>query len=164
MTFFPFTRSIQPEKSIPSGITVDSLFKSNPNSWGETDLKSKKASYDPGKDLKGPLSLAVAATKEVKPASDKSPAVKVRMVVTGTSEFPNECLFPPQGNGNLFMNMVSWLAQDEDLISIRPKPPEDRRIILSQSQMAMLRLFTIFVLPGIALITGIAVVWNRRRR
>jgi hypothetical protein len=163
MTFFPITRSIEPEKTIPSGTTVDALFKSNPNSWGETDLKSKQASYDAGVDLKGPLPLAVAATKEVKPASDKAPAIKSRMVVTGTSNFPVNAYFP-QGNGNLFLNMVSWLAQDEDLISIRPKPPEDRRILLSQAQMRMLLLFTVIVLPGIALITGFAVVWNRRRR
>jgi ABC-type uncharacterized transport system involved in gliding motility auxiliary subunit len=164
MTFFPSTRSIEPESSLPSGTTVDILFKSDPNSWGETDLKSEQASYDPGKDLKGPVSLAVAATKEVKPASDNAPALKSRMVVTGTSAFPVNAYFPLQGNGNLFMNMVSWLAQDEDLISIRPKPPEDRRIVLSQSQMAMLRLFTVFVLPGIALFVGIVVFVNRRRR
>ncbi len=163
MTFFPLTRSVQPEKTLPSGATVETLFKSDVNSWGETDLKSKQASYDPGVDLKGPLPLAVAATKEVKPASDNAPAAKSRMVVTGTSNFPVNAYFP-QGNGNLFLNMVSWLAQDEDLISIRPKPPEDRRILLSQAQMAMLRLFTIIVLPGIALITGFVVVWNRRRR
>ena len=60
--------------------------------------------------------------------------------------------------------MVSWLAQDEDLISIRPKSPDDRRIVLSESQMSMLRLITVFVLPGIALVVGIVVVWNRRRR
>ena len=60
--------------------------------------------------------------------------------------------------------MVSWLAQDEDLISIRPKPQEDRRILLSQSQLSMLRLFTLFVLPGIALVAGIVVVMNRRRK
>jgi ABC-type uncharacterized transport system involved in gliding motility auxiliary subunit len=163
MTFFPLTRSIQPEKTLPSGITVDPLFKSDVNSWGETDLKSKQASYDPGVDLKGPLPLAVAATKEVTPASDKAPAVKSRMVVTGTSNFPVNAYFA-QGNGNLFLNMVSWLAQDEDLISIRPKPPEDRRLVLSQAQMALLRLITIIVLPGIVLVIGIAVVWNRRRR
>ncbi len=164
MTFFPLTRSIESEKSLPSGVTVETLFKSNANSWGETDLKSKEASYDPGKDLKGPLSLAVAVTKEVKPASDKGPAVKARLVVAGTSNFPVNAYFSAQGNGNLFLNMLSWLAQDEDLISIRPKSPEDRRILLSQSQLAMLRLLTIFVLPGIALVAGIAVVVNRRRR
>ncbi len=163
MTFFPLTRSIQPEKTLPSGTTVDTLFKSDVNSWGETDLKSKEASYDPGVDFKGPLPLAVAATKEVKPASDKAPTMKSRIVVTGTSNFPVNAYFA-QGNGNLFLNMVSWLAQDEDLISIRPKAPEDRRIILSQAQMALLRLVTIIVLPGIVLFIGIGVVWNRRRR
>jgi ABC-type uncharacterized transport system involved in gliding motility auxiliary subunit len=164
MTFFPFTRSIEPEKTVPSGVTVESLFKSNPNSWGETDLNSREASYNPAKDLKGPLSLAVAATKEVKPSTGGGQAAKSRIVVTGTSSFPVNAYFPLQGNGNLFLNMVSWLALDEDLISIRPKPPEDRRIVMSQSQMSMLRLITIFVLPGIALIAGIVVVWNRRRK
>jgi ABC-type uncharacterized transport system involved in gliding motility auxiliary subunit len=164
MTFFPFTRSVGPEKTIPKGLTVETLFKSNVNSWGETNLDTKEASFDPQKDLKGPLSLAVAATKEIKPSSDTTPAVKSRMVVTGTSNFALNAYFPLQGNGNLFLNMVSWLAQDEDLISIRPKAPDDRRIVLSQSQMAMLRLLTVFVLPGIALVAGIMVVWRRRRK
>jgi ABC-type uncharacterized transport system involved in gliding motility auxiliary subunit len=164
MTFFPLTRSIQPDKAPPSGITVDTLFKSDANSWGETNLSSREASYDPGADLKGPLPLAVAATKELKPESDKGPATKARVVVVGTSNFPIDSYFGNQGNGNLFLNMISWLAQDEDLISIRPKPPEDRRILLSQSQLSLLRLLTIFVLPGIVLIIGIAVVVNRRRK
>jgi len=164
MTFFPLTRSLQPDKSIPAGLTVDALFKSNENSWGETNLGTREASYDPAKDLKGPLPLAIAVTKEVKASSDSGPAVKSRIVVTGTSNFPINAYFPAQGNGNLFLNMVSWLAQDEDLISIRPKPAEDRRLLLSQSQLAMVRLLTIVVLPGIALIVGIAVVRNRRRR
>jgi ABC-type uncharacterized transport system involved in gliding motility auxiliary subunit len=164
MTFFPLTRSIQPEKSIPSGLTVDTLFKSNESSWGKTNLNDPKVSFDPKKDLKGPLPLAVAVTKEVKPSSEKGPAVKARMVVTGTSQFPINAYFPQQGNGNMFLNMISWLAQDEDLISIRPKPAQDRRVVLSQSQLATLRLITIIVLPAIALLVGVIVVRNRRRR
>lgn len=164
MTFFPFTRSIQPDSPVPAGLTVDTLFKSNENSWGETNLGTREASYDPTKDLKGPIPLAVAVTKEIKPSSDAGPAVKSRIVVTGTSNFPINAYFPAQGNGNLFLNIVSWLAQDEDLISIRPKPPEDRRILLSQTQLATLRLITLFILPGIALVAGVVVVWNRRRR
>jgi len=166
MTFFPLARSVEPSKESVSGVTVETLFRSNDNSWGETNLKelsNQKASFDEKSDLKGPLSMAVAATKEVKPASDKGPATKARMVVVGNSSFPINAYFPAQGNGNLFLNMVSWLAQDEDLISIRPKTPEDRRIILSQSQQSTLRLITIILIPGIALVAGI-VVWTRRRR
>ena len=164
MTFFPLTRSIRPLESLPEGITVKTLFKSNPNSWGETDLNSPEAKLDPGTDLKGPLSLAVAVTKEITPATDEKPAVTAHMVVAGTSNFARNDYFGAQGNGNLFLNMISWLAQDEDLISIRPKNPEDRRILLSQSQSSMIFIISIFILPGIVVAIGLAVFFNRRRR
>lgn len=166
MTFFPLARSVEPAKDSISGVTVETLFKSNPNSWGKTDLKSlqgREVTVGDKTDLKGPLSLAVAVTKEIKAPSDSGPAVKARMVVVGNSGFPANVNFQAGGNGNLFLNMVSWLAQDEDLISIRPKAPQDQRIILSQSDIAMLRLITVFLLPGAVLIIGI-VVWTRRRR
>jgi ABC-type uncharacterized transport system involved in gliding motility auxiliary subunit len=163
MTFFPFARSIQPSKETVPGVTVEVLFKSTPRSWGETNLKTPEASFDEKTDLQGPLSMAVAVTKEVKPSSEKEPAVRGRIVAIGDSDFAVNSYFRGQGNGNLFLNMVSWLAQEEDLISIRPKPPEDRRVILSQSQQRRLLYLTVFVLPGAVLIAGIS-VWQRRRR
>lgn len=167
-TIFPLARSIQPAKTLPTGITVEPLFKSNSNSWGETDLDSLKtgvASNDKAKDLPGPLPLAVAETKEIKASSDSSPASRSRLVVVGTSNIATNYVWNISGgNRNLFLNMVSWLAQDEDLISIRPKPTEDRRLLLSQSQMYMIQLISIFLLPGVALVIGIAVVVKRRRK
>jgi ABC-type uncharacterized transport system involved in gliding motility auxiliary subunit len=129
-------------------------------------LNSPNASFDPGKDLEGPLSLAVAVSKETGETdddTDEKPARTARMVVTGTSNFAIDAYFTVQGNGNLFLNMISWLAQDEDLISIRPKPVDDRRIILSQGQLVMLRMFTVFLLPGAAIVIGIIVITQRRR-
>lgn len=164
MSFFPLTRSVQPSKESVSGITVESIFKSDPNSWGEMDVKKLEASFDEKVDLKGPLSLAVAVTKEVKAAAENVAAIKARMVVVGDSDFASNGYFPQgQGNANLFQNMVSWLALDEDLISIRPKQPTDRRLTLAESQKNLLRLVTIFILPGIVLVAGIT-VWSRRRR
>jgi ABC-type uncharacterized transport system involved in gliding motility auxiliary subunit len=166
MTFFPLSRSVQAAKTPVTGVTVESLFKSSSNSWGKTDmneLKSGEVKVGEKDDLKGPLSLAVAASKEIKAATDNAPTVKARMVTVGNSGFAVNGNFSVGGNGNLFLNMVSWLAQDEDLISIRAKTPEDRRLILSQSQLSMLRLISIFLLPGAALFIGIA-VWTRRRR
>jgi ABC-type uncharacterized transport system involved in gliding motility auxiliary subunit len=164
MTFFPLVRSLQPETTAPNGVKVDVLFKSNENSWGETTLGTKSASFDTKSDLKGPLPLAVAITKEIKPSSDKGPAMTSRMVAVGTSNFPINSYLQEQGNGNLFMNMVSWLSEDEDLISIRPKDPQDRRMLLTQSQISMLRLYAIVLLPGLVLVAGIIVVMKRRRR
>jgi len=163
MTFFPYARSFSTAGETASGFTVEPLFKSNENSWGETDLKNQNASFDEKSDLKGPLTLAVAVSKEVQPASEGKPALKARLVVVGDSDFAGIPYFQSQGNGNLFMNMVSWLAQDEDLISIRPKDPVDRKIVLSESQSRMLQLFSLVFLPGAVLVLGIA-VWTRRRR
>jgi ABC-type uncharacterized transport system involved in gliding motility auxiliary subunit len=81
----------------------------------------------------------------------------------GNSDFAANPYFEAQGNGNLFMNMVSWLAQEEDLISIRPKAPEDRKIMMSESQQRMLQILVMFLLPGSVLVAGI-IVWTRRRR
>jgi ABC-type uncharacterized transport system involved in gliding motility auxiliary subunit len=162
-TIFPMARSIQPMKTVPAGATVEPLFKSSKDSWGETN--PNKPAFDPKTDLKGPLSIAVAASREVKPSSDdKAPAAKSRIVVVGTSLFPINTFFKMGGNGSLFLNMVSWLAQDEDLISIQPKSPEDRQILLSRRQLTVLLLITVIILPGIALIIGIVVVVKRRRK
>jgi hypothetical protein len=116
-TFYPMSRSVKPAKETVSGVNVEILFKSNVNSWGETDLKNSDATFDEKTDLKGPLSLAVAVTKDVRPAMDAGPGAKARMVVVGDSDFPTNAYFQMQGNGNMFLNMVNWLAQKEDLIS-----------------------------------------------
>jgi len=58
---------------------------------------------------------------------------------------------------------VSWLAAEEDLISVRPKAPEDRKVILSQGQEKMIQWLCLLILPGAALVSGI-IVWTRRRR
>jgi ABC-type uncharacterized transport system involved in gliding motility auxiliary subunit len=163
MTFFPYARSIEPSKESVSGVTVETLFKSNPNSWGEMDLKKPEASFDQKTDLVGPLPLAVAVTRDARPASGDQKALQARMVVVGDSDFASNPYFAVQGNGNLFLNMVSWLGEEEDLISIRAKSPEDRRIILSQSQQSMVRLVAIFVLPGVVLLVGIVVLARRRK-
>jgi ABC-type uncharacterized transport system involved in gliding motility auxiliary subunit len=163
MTFFPMARSIEPAKEAVSGVTVTTLYKSNEHSWGETDLKNPDATFDEKADLKGPVPMAVAVSKQISPAGENGPAVNARMVVVGNSEFAAVPYFGAQGNGDLFLNMVSWLAQDVDMISIRPKAPEDRKVIMTESQLRMLQLFTLVFLPAAVLVGGI-VVWTRRRR
>ncbi len=166
-TFFPLARSVQAAKDPIAGVTVETLFKSNVNSWGKTDVKAVRSGGEvkvgEKTDLKGPLSLAVAVSKDVKAASDAGPAVKARMVVVGNADFAINANFGAGGNGDLFLNMASWLAQEEDLISIRPKAPEDRRVVLSQSQQRMLQFLTLVFIPGAVLVAGI-VVFTRRRR
>jgi ABC-type uncharacterized transport system involved in gliding motility auxiliary subunit len=84
-------------------------------------------------------------------------------VVVGDSDFiTNELASAPVLNSDLFLNMVNWVAEDEDLIAVRPRQPEDRRIFLSSQQMTNVILFSLLIVPGVILVTGISVWWSRR--
>ncbi len=162
MTFYPYARSVTPKKNPGNGLTVQALFKTNSSSWGETNLKSKKASFDKGVDLPGPVTLGVVVTKEV--SNDAAGKKKTRLVVIGDSDFANNSYFGVQGNGDLFMNIVSWLAEEEDLISIRAKRPEDRRVFLTARQARWVMYLTVILVPLAAVGTGIGVYIRRKRR
>jgi ABC-type uncharacterized transport system involved in gliding motility auxiliary subunit len=85
-----------------------------------------------------------------------------RFVVTGSSEFVANRSMRILGNSDLFLNMINWLSSDEDLISIRPKDPEDRRIQLTQGQMRVVRTVSQFVIPLGIILAGVMVWWRRR--
>jgi ABC-type uncharacterized transport system involved in gliding motility auxiliary subunit len=157
MTFFPFVRSVTPSKTPPSGITVETLFSSNDRSWAETDMKNNQVSFDEKTDTKGPISLAVVASKDL--GENK----KGRLVVFGDSDFASNQGYGLQGNGNLFLNTITWLAQDESFISIRPKNPEDRRLTMTEAQGRLVSYVMLLFLPVGVLVAGVS-VWMKRRR
>ncbi len=155
MTIFPLARSVKSgEKSQPDEQETE-LLKTSAESWAETELRGGKAKFDEGKDTKGPISLGVAASKKV---GEK----EARLVVIGDSDFASNRYFGAQGNGDLFSNSINWLAQDEALISIRPKSPTNRRVNLTQSQQNMFFWFSIVLLPGMAVAAGAIIWWKRR--
>ena len=157
MTFFPLVRSVTPIDPPVNGVKVEKLLQSNERSWGETNLKSNEASFDEKVDLKGPVSLAVVATKD-QPENKKS-----RLIVYGDSDFASNATYGLQGNGNLFLNTVSWLASDENFISIRPKSPDDRRITMTEAQGRLVNYVLVLLLPVGIIGAGIR-VWVRRRK
>jgi len=157
MTFFPLARSVTPAMNPAAGLMVENLFSTSERSWGETNMKSGEAKFDEGVDLKGPVSLAVVANKDL--GNNK----KARLVVFGDSDFAANSGFGLQGNGNLFLNTVSWLAQDESFISIRPKNPDDRRLTMTEAQGRLVSYVILLLLPAGVVISG-ASVWAKRRR
>ena len=57
---------------------------------------------------------------------------------------------------------MNWLAQDENLISIRPKSPTNRRVIFTMAQQVLFYWFSLALVPGFVLITGAVLWWKRR--
>jgi len=97
------------------------------------------------------------------PTNSPAKAKESRLVVFGNSNFAVDGLFGQQLNGDVFLNSVSWLSQqDQQLLSIRPKEPKNRRIIISTFQANLLTISALFLLPLIGLVTGFIIWWKRR--
>jgi ABC-type uncharacterized transport system involved in gliding motility auxiliary subunit len=170
LTAYPLARSMTPIEGGANGHTAQRLVETSNRSWGETDLKSLASGGakqdDP--DLKGPVSLAAAvsgAATAGAPDGKNGPDDKkaeARIVAFGDSDFASNAALGVQGNRDLFLNSVNWLAQQENLISIRPKDPEDRRITLTADQERRIFYLTVLIVPGLVLLAGVQTWWRRR--
>ena len=154
-TFFPLARSIGKINESSSDQTITELLKTSQQSWGETELVAGEARFDEGKDQKGPVTLGVTATRAV---GEK----EARLVVIGDSDFADNNYARLAGNGDLFLNTVNWLAQEEDLISIRPKSPTNRTVTMTSSQQRSFFWFIVLLMPLAVIGSGVYIWWKRR--
>ena len=154
-TAFPLSRSLDVKNGDKTSVTK--LFSTSANSYSTTNLSSPEIRIDPNKDKKGPFTLAAAGTYNTGKPNNQG-----RFVVVGNSTWASNSFLRFNGNRNLLLNMLNWLSSDEDLISIRPKEPEDRRISLTRAQFLTLRSVSQFLLPLIVVVAGV-MVWFRRR-
>jgi len=154
-TAFPLARSV--EVKTADKTTVEKLFETSDNSFATTNLSSRAISINPARDKKGPLTLAAAGTYNPGQGGTQG-----RFVVVGSSGWAANYILPFNGNRDLFMNMMNWLSSDEDLISIRPKEPEDRRLALSSQQMRTIFYTSVAGLPLLVVLGGLGVWWRRR--
>ena len=67
------------------------------------------------------------------------------------------------GNGALFLNAVSYLADQQQLIDITPRQYELPRVQMTNTQMRATFVLSTVVLPLAALALSVFVGWRRRR-
>jgi len=100
---------------------------------------------------------------EAKGEGDPGKRPEGRLVVMGTSTFAANQGLGFQGNRDLFLNIVSWLAGQEGEIAIRPKDTRQNPIFLTSAQSRRVLWLSIVVLPGAVMVCGIWLVVRRRR-
>jgi ABC-type uncharacterized transport system involved in gliding motility auxiliary subunit len=179
MTAYPFARSMAPVEGGVNGHTAQPIVETSPRSWAEADLKSLSGggqvefNADKG-DKQGPIVLGAAVSAPATevpppPAGNNSPATtepekkpESRMVAIGDSDFASNFGLGIQGNRDFFMNSINWLAQQENLIAIRPREPEDRRLTLTANAQQNIMLLSIFIIPGLIFASGVYNWWRRR--
>jgi ABC-type uncharacterized transport system involved in gliding motility auxiliary subunit len=173
ITAYPLARSVTPASGGANGRVAQGIVQTSASSWAETDIKRLTTSGQVARELDkgdqaGPVTLAavVSAPAETAPPADPAkadaPKAETRLAVFGDSDFATNGFLGIRGNRDLFLNTVNWLAQQEGLIAIRPKDPEDRRITLTRDQHQRIFWLTVFIIPGLILFAGIQTWWRRR--
>lgn len=149
-TVFPLARSLDVKSP------AQKLFSTSTDSYSLTNPKLPIKDSDLATAKKGPFTLGAVST--VGPGTNQG-----RIVVVGSSTWvANNILSAPVANRDLILNMMNWLTSDEDLISIRPKQPEDRRLNVTGSAMRIMFLTSVIFLPLIVIFSGVSVWWKRR--
>ncbi len=175
ITFFPFARGLELVES-ELGYDVTTLFSSSGRTWGEVDLEGEEVEFNQGRDKQGPLAMAMLSSKPLQDltsddvsqqpledlSEDSKPEPESRVLVIGDSDFAANQYVDAVGNSDLFLNIVSWLAEDEDLVAVRPKDPTRRQVTLTARDSRLLLLGSVVFLPLAVLVTGIS-IWYRRR-
>ena len=170
LTGFPFARSVTPVEGGVEGKYPQKVIETDRRSWAETDLKGLLATGAPkmeaDKDKAGPITLvaavsAPAAETPGAPAAD-GPKPETRVVVTGDSDFLTNRFINIPGNRDLGQNIANWLAQQENLIAIRPRDPDSRPITLTEQQGTFINWLTLAIVPGLLFAAAVRVWWKRR--
>lgn len=144
-------------------VTPTPLALTGADAWGETDLKGVfergQARRDEG-EKGGPLPLAMASEL---PAKEQG-AGPARLVAAGDADFFTNQYLGLGGNRDFAMNALSWLAEQEDRITIRPRSREASLVLLTDAQATALKFLSVDVLPVALLGVGLAVWMVRRSR
>ena len=85
-----------------------------------------------------------------------------RIIVVGSGSFLSNT-YLDRGNLQLGIAMVNWLAAEDELVPIDPRPAPDAQIDIGQMTLYAIALFFLLVLPLAFVLTG-AIVWWRRRK
>jgi ABC-type uncharacterized transport system involved in gliding motility auxiliary subunit len=164
LTTYGISRSVEPQADGKKGVTPVSLAKTGPNSWAETDLEGvfqKQTARLDEHDRKGPISLAVAVTANLKDMGADHDGT-ARLVVFGDAVFADNQYINQYFNRDLLLNTVGWLVGEEGLISVRARTIRASRVQFTAEQGTVIFYLSVLILPELLLIAGLAVWWQRR--
>jgi hypothetical protein len=91
-----------------------------------------------------------------------------RLAVIGDSDFATDAYLDVLGNRDIALNALAWTGGEEALAGERPKDIQEVQrplspLVLTEAQARRLLAVVAGVLPGVMLLTGVAVVMLRRR-
>mgnify|MGYP001118828580 CR=1 FL=1 len=177
VTLYPLARPLYLRKDLPGAAGLP-LALSTQTSWekiGREVLKKEDWDFNPQKDRQGPFNLAVLvelkppepkqAEKETQTAPQPGPEGKTAyLAVFGDVDFATNGYFNLSMNGDLFLNTINFLAEEEKQILIRREDRKAQPLSLTGWQIYGLFFLTLILLPGAMLVAGVVAYVRRRAR
>ncbi len=162
--YFPLPRVVAPmpaDRLGPDAPKAEILITTSESGLTKSKVADGNAAFDPARDRRGPVPLAVAAEKGGV-AGVSAGRGATRLIVIGDSTmFGNKTL--GDANNRDFAGLcVSWLLDRPQSLAIGPRPVNEYRLNLTDDQLGTLRWVLIGALPGGVLVLG-WMVWLRRR-
>ena len=155
ITVFPLVRrmAVDPEAK---GWQATTLVEVAPSGWVETGDVSKDIRFDQGRDIRGPVPIAVALERSQNGRGQ-------RVVVVGGSSFLSNTIVGQLGNLDLGTNILNWLSEDENLITIQPRARVDSELNLTRAKLAVIAIGFLLFVPAAFVLAGGMIWWRRRR-
>lgn len=164
--YFPGARSIKNEQKGEN--VVAALFNTSADACAKTDfeaLKSQQQIACTDQDQKGPFVLGYSI-EGGSAAAGANPDQRARLIVLGNAAFATNQWINNQdalGNQQLFVNMINWLAGQEELISIPARESNVRTLnALTGGELNLVFWTTVGLVPLAALVLGGILWWKRR--
>ncbi len=154
ITVFPFAREVGVNQKQDWKSTK--LIEVAQRGWVETGKPDETARFDKKRDTPGPVTIGVALVKQLKGREQ-------RVVVIGNGAFLANSYLGNAGNLDLGVNIINWLAQDDNLITIQPRATTDSNLELGKTTLTLISVGFLIALPLIFLATGGMIWWRRRK-
>jgi len=172
-TFLRLARSVTTKDDPGTRIFARIVANTGEASWAETNLEglaAGKAKLDEGADTKGPVPIMAYATISPEMETPEEEAAQFQeqkpedaiIAVVGDSDFVSNAMYQTQGNKDLFLNTINFLADRGELISVRPKQQESVYLTLTARQGRIAFLVSIILIPLSSIAVGIYVTIQRR--
>ena len=137
------------------------LVATGAGSYEKTDPGDPSSAFREGRDHQGPLTLAIAV--KAQPVARGRGMVEPRLVVFGDSDWVTNAAFGRQGNRDLALRVIAWLAGEEEAHVVATGDRENRRTTMTEEMRRIMYLVNLLLLPAIPLVAGVILLLRSRK-
>ena len=156
----PMARSIEVNENNVNSAMNTPLLVTSEDSWAKINLESDTLEKEDGDNI-GPLNLAVLSER-LTPDMKNS-----RIFVIGSYtaiESPATISQSSYANADFMLNTIAYMTNNTNVFNIRPKKISPEALTMSATQVKVITVLLMYIIPIAILLVGVIIWWRRRYR